>query len=234
MILKKDQVIGNDMWQYNLPEDEEGEVFCGWINLNEDGRSQYFTCKPGDYIMHPKKFRDVDNINNITQNAKGTDIEVPPGHWICFQQSLLHKTKSRIQENDDIRLHTAFRVRTNDKNVIDYQSTIDTQGVPLLASLKKAELYNDKRDSSYRDTTINPWAINTFIPEVFEKKTIVTDLGDMDIETTEIFLGPTMKSLVDMSLPLYPEYTTEERHIMTLPIRLKHNQPDLNTLNMCK
>ncbi len=133
MYRHKGQAPMAELWHRDISITPEGEIFGGWINLDEI--DQHFSCVPGSHIdFEPNEadsgFSTLETIfrkHCISKDKQkevifkikkiSEKITVPPGHIIIFPQYILHEVLNSKADNDMMRLFTGWRL-TSDTNVI--------------------------------------------------------------------------------------------------------------------
>ena len=212
--------IGKESWHRDecaAPGyDEKNDIMLGgWLNLGPF--NQYFSCVPGTHKNPPKKgaFAKISGEEAERYNQIKEKIEIKPGHMIVFYQHIVHEVfggKKKMDELDEYRLFTGWRLTHSEKPLQDIDAIIRDQAVPRLPSYQKPWLWlgNHWRFEKNRKR-LEEWSKETFIPEVLED--VEMKSGPQKGQKFTV-VQRYMKSLRELGLPLYPEYSELERHIL--------------------
>lgn len=189
-----------------LPEGDT--MFGGWINFN-DG-PQYLSCVPGSHGDNG----DAEGFARIEGPREGKKrVEVPGGHLLIFYQNLVHEVRPQKCREVQYRLFTPFRLTDRDEPLFasSYRDAIENQGVPLIPS--------GQRPAMWPRTNWNYPAQREAL-EVFSRsvKDVACDPArrlkkDPGAPPRRI-VHREMKSLRDLGLPMYPEYSREDLAIL--------------------
>jgi len=172
-------------------EEEEEEVFGGWVNL--DDTPQFFSCVPG---TQDKSGCDSGFVP-VKEKFQGTKVEIPPGCGILFYQDLIHEVLPTKTKQNMYRVFHGFRVTTSSKNIFDVEETIKKQGVPKIPSGQTPPLYSKSHPVFHKEKLA-----------VFSEK-----FKDVCRDEKTGSVHRFMNSLEDYGLPLYPAYTEKEINI---------------------
>lgn len=120
--------------------DPDDLILGGWINCNNE-QSQYLYCIPGSHNemggSSGAGFALIPKTEHAALKARSVKIEIPPGHGMVFNQSLIHCVYSTKLEFDLRRQYIAFRISSSPKNVPlipDIQNILIQGKVPPLKS----------------------------------------------------------------------------------------------------
>lgn len=204
-IRRQGTTIGKESWHRDQGPASPGDViFGGWINLDLENE-QRFSCIPGSHIIR----------TDVTGFVKETPVDesqkkiysIPSGHWIVFYQNILHEVLPGKTKFTSIRLYTGFRLTDSDVSLYNEEATLKDQGVIThLPGGGVVPMYTANHLRFHAEKTIT-WSQNTFQPQCLETKT-TPKLGQF------IVVHRIMRSLREYNLPLYPEYTEEEKSVL--------------------
>jgi hypothetical protein len=210
-----------------IPFDAD-DIMGGWINLDLH-ENQYFSGVPGTH-RDPKGasgFKVLTKEEKVAASERKQRIEIPPGHWFCFYQHMIHEVVSKKMKYDSLRLYTGFRLTESDVHLFssankvlrkskdfktfpsDYttESMLANQGVPPLPSGQYPPMYarNNMIYPKQREATVE-WSVATFKPRCIHPVTVV---GEENLVVDRF-----MKSLAEYDLPLYEPYANFEKDIL--------------------
>lgn len=207
----------------------DDEVMGGWLNLdtNED---QFFSGVPRTHKDKKGKsgFAKLSEKDKEKAEERKQKITIPPGHWFCFYQNMIHEVVSRKMKHNSLRLYTGFRLSKHKMALFSSQNKalqdskdfqegypngystetmLETQGVPPLPSGQRAPAFA-KMNMIFpkQRATIQEWSLKTFKPICVHPKTVAGQHYQ--------FVDRFMKSLAEYHLPLYPEYSDYEKEIL--------------------
>src|SRR5207237_10896319 len=117
-------------------------VFGGWVNLDL-GNTQYFSCVPGTHnvTVEGAGFERFSPEEAMEFKAHKELIACPPGHWIAFNQLLVHEVLSKKAKQDSLRQYIGFRLTQETTPLFDLTRVFSEQGVPPLPSGQQPPLY---------------------------------------------------------------------------------------------
>lgn len=210
---------------------ENDIIMGGWCNIGPE--IQKFTYVPGSHldttlynVSNNPGFHKITNKEEIEklEQLKET-IEVPIGYGIAFPQHIIHKIIGTPTKTTSLRQFIGFRITTSEKSLFDQDSIIINQGVPLLPSGQTPRIYSQNHGSCFIEKQFNPipdekdykvnlieWSEERFKPQFLKTYTRKSGPRKGEIYTV---IPPTLDSLKDLGLPLYPEYTQSEIDILT-------------------
>ncbi|CAE7246925.1 unnamed protein product, partial [Symbiodinium pilosum] len=192
---------------------DSDEIFGGWLNL--DSRPQFFHCIPGSHRQRPAHNRRGFCRQKCTLEEM-CRVEVSPGHVVIFYQDILHKVCRETIVEDSLRLFIGWRLTQSDLSlqdlaskakpgVPDTDSIFDTQAVPLLPSGQHPPMYAKNHLLFWREELM-AWSRQSVRDGCKE----LTKCGNC-----MVLLAPRrFSSLKCMGLPMYEEYSEEEKSIM--------------------
>jgi hypothetical protein len=208
---------------------EDDEVFGGWINLDlvED---QYFSGVPKTH-RDPKGrsgFSLLSDEEKKSAEDRKRRIAIPPGHWFCFYQNMVHEVVSKKMTYSSLRLYTGFRLtcfdmplfstnnpklkqskefKTAFKSNYSMEHMLQTQGVPPLPSSQYPPMYAKMNIvfPKQRDG-LQKWSLETFRSVCVHPIVVKGE----SLQVVDRF----MRSLSDYQLPLYPAYLEYEKEIL--------------------
>lgn len=176
-------------------------IFGGWLNLDLHNE-QYFSCIPGSQI-NGGNGNDFIGDGFVRQDSllesQKKIYKVPPGHWIIFNQNIIHEVISRKMKYESIRLYIGFRLTKSDSNLYDYTEALVNQGVPIGPSGNFPTMYFKNHLRFHKDKVLE-WSEKSFKDQCLET----------EIKSGRHIVREVMKSLREYNLELYPEYTPEE------------------------
>jgi hypothetical protein len=189
-------------------------MYGGWVNF--DSLAQSFSCVPSSHNDAKGNAVGFAKIKSVTQLKRCKDektvVEIPGGHMIIFHQNLIHEVIAKALDHHQYRLFTPFRT-TPGTDVLSCCSLYDTaildQGVPKIPSGQRPKVWPNA-NWNYPGQRPKLEAFSTHIKDVAcHQKQLLTDLTvpPMRIAVQE------MRSLRDLQLSMYPDYTDAERAI---------------------
>ena len=208
---------------------EHDIVFGGWANLGSE--SQFFSYIPGSHrdanlfelssepgfaaVKDKQLLKKLDSMKYIQ--------EIKPGEAIAFPQHILHEVLRRPAKTLNMRQFTGFRLTQSTKPL--FNRDIRNQGVLLLPSGQTPRNYSRNHGSIFIEKLFSPipnnkkfkiniqtWSENTFHSKIIE--TFIRKSGNRKGESYKA-IPSTLKSLKELELPLYPDYTHEEIQLIT-------------------
>lgn len=178
-------------------------VLGGWVNLDTN-QTQYFSCVPGTHneMVTGAGFDKFTPEEGRAFKQRKELVACPPGHWIVFNQHLVHEVLSKKAQQDNLRQYIGFRLTHSNQPLFDNTSVFLEQGVPLLPSGQRPPMYAANHASFFPDM-LDSWSEKTFQPICLHE----TLRGRLRVDRF-------MKSLAGYGLPLYPAYSQDEIAIM--------------------
>ena len=183
-------------------------IIGGWLNL--DSESQYFSCIPG---THNEKYNNTQGFAKIPESRfkefKNTKkkIEILPGHAIFFHQNIIHEVLPTKNNIDNYRVFHGFRLTKSKIPIFNVESVIESQSVPRIPSNQiPAMYYSANWMYTAQREALEKWSLH-FKDIVCENKLLQTKGTHIRV------VHQHMKSLKEYNLPLYKEYTTEEKQM---------------------
>jgi len=179
-------------------------VLGGWVNLDLNN-TQNFSCVPGTHneVVTGAGFEKFTPEEGREFKERRKLIECPPGHWIVFNQHLVHEVLSKKAQQDSLRQYIGFRLTRSTAPLFDNTTVFIEQGVPLLPSGQRPPMYAANHASFFPDM-LDSWSKETFQPVCLHE----TNRGRLRVNRF-------MKSLAAYGFPLYPAYSPDEMAIMT-------------------
>lgn len=125
---------------------ENDMTFGGWVNF--DTQSQWFSCAPGTHMTKGapkggfKKIKKEELVKKLEKYPK-KKIEVKPGHFLVFFETILHEVLSEKKNYDSMRLFLGWRLTLNNNPL--YSSNIQAAenfAVPRLKSGQLPPMYS--------------------------------------------------------------------------------------------
>ena len=208
---------------------DDDEVMGGWLNLDIKN-DQYFSGVPGTHKDPKGKsgFATLSDKDKKEAEKNKKQIKIPPGHWFCFYQNMVHEVVAKKMKHDSLRLYTGFRLsehemalfspenpalrkskdfKTGYPNGYNTEQMLETQGVPPLPSSQKAPLFAKMNIIFPKQrATLQTWSIETFKPVCVHEITVKGE----PLRVVDRF----MKSLAEYHLPLYRRYMDYEKEIL--------------------
>jgi hypothetical protein len=193
-----------------LPEKDD-IVFGGWFNPESNSRSaQTFSCIPR---THSKCVGDLRGgffkTMELTEEQKAAklSVEVPPGHLLVFNESLVHEVVAIPREMDMIRLFTAFVLRTVAKDYMGRTAELlRSQSVMPLKSGQIPPMYTG-RDYPMRIIDLANWANHALRPFMLRERTyrgvryLIPKQPAPSLEELDLMYPPYTPSEMAMYLP---------------------------------
>lgn len=150
-----------------------GTLYGGWINLSEQGVTQYFVCAPGTHRDRDESgnsgFAPIENVHTRELDAQKREVSVPPGHWLLFQQNLAHKVRSYTVRQRELRVHIAFNVSRGYARPLfgdQYHARVIRQlESPLLPSGQLPPLYSPNHLACFPER-LSEWACARLIKDI--------------------------------------------------------------------
>ncbi|CAE7563522.1 unnamed protein product [Symbiodinium natans] len=205
------ETVHRDIAKYKLDSDK---IFGGWLNL--DCRAQFFHCVPRSHRQNHHGRHGF--CREERGNQKMHRVEVEPGGLVVFYQDILHEVPRETVAEDSFRLFVGWRLTQSDRSLQDLAATadpgipdtdaiFDTQGVPLLPSGQKPPMYAKNHLLFWRKGLV-AWSDQSVRDSCKQQ----TKCGGLKVLLAPRWFG----SLQSLGLPLYNEYTDEEKSIMCL------------------
>ncbi len=144
MIRPPAQKITTGAWHRDSTQGSEQTdiVYGGWVNL--DPKPQFFEYVPGTAVLQtsiPTGYTELRNDINSSVRIKPGKIEIPPGHLLFFNETLIHRilptNKEQIRTNTaSVRLFNGVRVSNSmsDPMQADRRTVLENQTVMRLKS----------------------------------------------------------------------------------------------------
>lgn len=179
-------------------------VFGGWINLDLS-ITQNFSCVPGTHNeeVTGSGFKKFTPEEGREFKRRKELVACPPGHWIVFNQHLVHEVLSKKAKQDSLRQYIGFRLTQSIHPLFDNTHVFIEQGVPLLPSGQRPPMFAANHTSFFPDM-LDSWSEKTF-------QSVCLHKTNRDRLRVDRF----MESLVAYGFPLYPAYSPDEIAIMT-------------------
>ena len=209
---------------------EDDIIMGGWCNIGPDIQS--FTYVPQTHldatlydVSHNPGFHKITNKEYIQQlNQMKETIHIPVGYAIAFPQHIIHTVVGTPAKCTSLRQFIGFRFTTSDISLFDQDEIIQNQGVPFLPSGQTPRIYSQNHGSCFIEKQFNPipndkeykvnlieWSRERFLPQLLH--TYSRKTGKRKGETYTV-IPPTLKSLKELNLPLYPPYSQSEKDIL--------------------
>jgi len=207
----------------------DDEVYGGFLNLDEAGRSQLFECIPGSHLDEITARRANGTESGFHAEVLPRDrtsrvYEIPPGHLIIFRQCILHNVMPRRLSADSYRQFRCWRLVRHEQRPLQdmlpgihktLEETIREQGVPRLPSGQIPPLYSANHGSLFL------WREDERSPRRFAAKVVPVCRKTKRAGRTSKYPGASytvphrfMRSLQEYGLPMYPPYTAAEQSLM--------------------
>jgi hypothetical protein len=207
----RDQSYSGDMNNVNkisLNALEDDIIFGGWTNL--DNTPQVFSGIPGSHktlegkiVKGSKGFFCLPREHHAECKRRSKRIRIPPGHTFIFNQQMIHEVFSKKTKKDILRVFCGFRLTRSSVSLIpNLEKLMRDQAVIPLKSGQIPPMYPTLWWINWRDKLVE--FSNMVRDECKEERTLKT--------TGQKFLVVQrfMKSLKEMGLELYEEYSPEE------------------------
>lgn len=170
-------------------------VFGGWINLNYEGGTQYFSCVPGSH-------EELNNSSGFVKENKtenGIKISINPGEYIIFYQNILHEITPLKIKYDSLRLFLSFRLTEDIYPLFgeeELEKIFEEQGVPRLPSGDYPVMF-----------------VNNHMRFHQQKVMEFSEIIDNSMKNTNGFALKVMKSLKDSKLKMWKNWKEKEKKI---------------------
>lgn len=136
-----------EMWHRDLAVNlvEGDEVFGGWVNLSKE--TTYLSCIKGSNfgpweVGRDEGFYMIKDDEQKKEFSKNKSlVEIPSGHIVIFNQSLVHEVLVKKYGKPMYRLFTGWRLTKGTEPISDVDKAIREQGSFLLPGGSKPELY---------------------------------------------------------------------------------------------
>jgi len=183
-----------EKWHRDIPVYKNSLNFGGWINLGD--QTEYFICQPFSQLSFVEQTQQKAGFKNTVKVNKEDvrHVEIPPGHFILFNSTIVHCVNAKKYDNPLYRLFISFRLDTDEIDTTDVMTVIDEQGVPLIPSGQTPPMFARLHTVNWRDR-LKQFS-NYIKPHLLDNNGVVPRF---------------FKSLLALELPLYPPYTDFER-----------------------
>lgn len=110
-------------------------ILGGWVNLNNFDHC--FKCVRHSHSEVPTTTRNTKGFSKIAKDMHEhyatleESIIVPPGHFLLFDQRIVHRINAKREKDDIKRLHVAFRMTNSPKPLIRNIGTLLREGAVL-------------------------------------------------------------------------------------------------------
>jgi hypothetical protein len=212
-IRHQDQPISAESWHKDVSAEtapENDDIFGGYLNLDER-QTQYFSCVPGTHLEpNPGEgFAKLSKEKTKEYNDRKELIAVPPRHIIMFNEKTVHEiARKKIKESKSYRQYFKWRIAENPTYTLGEDvvaSSIENQApFPLHA------IGNTPNPPMYGKMHLIHWSdrIAEFSSNMHES------CLDKPNKKGQVFVKRFMPSLREAGIPMFPEYTHEEREIL--------------------
>jgi hypothetical protein len=191
---------GRETWHMDLPKDPRGLspkdqklVFGGWYSV---GGEQAFSCWPRSHLHTKvgavKGFSKLLDYQKPFAEANKRRIDVPPGHILLFDESIVHEVLGGGGRKDEAtrRLFLGWTIRQGAPGMPSLLPNTDevirTQGIASLKSGQVPYFYSDSQKANYlvsqyrtlraySDAAIDPELIKAW-PKAIASSTYSIDL----------------------------------------------------------
>lgn len=196
-----------------MPLGRENDISIGgWVQLSKE--SSYFSCAPKTHSFESLTKKPKNGFATQKNKTCTDEIEVPQGHLLMFFQNLGHCVHATKRVQDSYRLFSVYLLTQEKTHIYNYDTIIENQGVPPLASYQMPPMFSANHGSFWLKKLTIPWSKKTFKPELLVEKI------KKDGEVYKVVETP-MKSLEEYHLPMYPTYTDYEKE-MFVPNNIFH------------
>ena len=191
-----------EAWHRDESPPCEGLVLGGWLNL--DAEPQYLSCVPRTQAdSEGRGFAKIPKSQHKELRARRQLVEVPPGHILLFNETLIHEVLAIAKDFVSRRLFLAWRLCNDDKPFFpNIDPLLTEQAVMPLKSGQTPPTYPKLWLINHRQK-LGPLA-NQFVPKLTERLVIAGD----NVLAPKRFL-PSLDELG----ALYPDYTDVERQL---------------------
>ena len=142
------------------------------------------------------------------------EIEIPPGSWVVFNQSLVHEVRRQKTKlkRDSVRVYLGFRLGVCRAPLFPVDRVLTTQAVPPLPSGQRPPMYAQLAWLGPASrTAIAEWSRTSFVAKALVTRTVASG---PTAGTAYRVVPQHMPSLLDLDLPLYVGYTAAERSLL--------------------
>jgi len=198
-----------------LADLREGDiVLSGFLNCNvadSESAEQRVLVVPGswkDYKLGDPAEVPEDFVEDY--DMRRWELSVPPGSMLVMRHGLAYRelktTRSRTcPDGPDYRLYLSYRLTLDTECLYEQQMEwMEKQAVPRIASGALPQMYGNKP----RWADMHEWTVQMLRKECYEVR--ANGLAAPD---------KVMKSLAEYGLGMFPEYTQEDKDVMT-PTRI--------------
>tara|TARA_B110000977_G_C11087276_1_gene495167 strand:- start:4098 stop:5021 length:924 start_codon:yes stop_codon:yes gene_type:complete len=211
---KKGQKAVAESWHRDITpnKDPEDTIYQCWINM--DCENQYLSAVPGSHTLETGSqtgFAKIEKSDHKIMKEKSKKIAIPPGHIIIFNQNLIHEILAKPAKKDMLRIYFGIRYTNTENPLFDNNEIIAKQGVPKLPSGQMPPIYSINHLTIFMKKSFGKYeGLEDYCNQTF-KPEILMNFYSKKNETNHRICPRIMPSLSEMKLPLYEEYSTEER-----------------------
>lgn len=193
----------------------DDKIYGGWINL--DDVKQSFRCVPGTH-------RDVTGCNGFVKIKSKAEreafyrrmelVEVPPGHILLFEESIVHDVAADALPHLMCRVHFGLRVTRSAEPLFGKQElaeAMESQAPMRIKSGQMPRVWPDCYSFNPRlYNRLEEWSAAVFKPVALERFTVKTGAHTGRVLTR---VPAIMPSLAALGLPLHEPYSEEEKKL---------------------
>lgn len=130
-------------------------IYGGWINLGDS--DQFFSGAPGTHMEQGTGdgFARIPKAEFHRYADRMTQILIPPGCMLVFNQNLVHEVNKIPADDGYFRLHVGIRVTDSITPMIDNSAAIRDMGVPTIKSGQVPRLYAKLHNACFQDKTFD-------------------------------------------------------------------------------
>ena len=206
----------------SLFAEDSDTIFGGWLNLDDE--DQIFSCVPGTHrdTSKNKGFAKISNKSDIENfNKTKKQVQIPPGHVLVFYERMVHEVVSKKKKFDMYRLFLGWRLTYSDKSLIDNLDVLlKNQAIIPIKSGQLPPMYSKMHWNFPKQRDALEKFSMAFKDSILTQR-IVKQGNDKGRIYKVVPLH--MKSLNEMGLRLYPNYTKLELD-MYFPASLEKTQ----------
>ena len=190
-------------------------IFGGWVNLNDS--SQYFSCVPESHIGFETQQSGFVPIVGKEEKAAlrllTVKVEIPPGHEILFYECLIHEVVSVPQTQQQLRLFLGFRLTHSSESLVeDLERILSEQAV---VKIKSGQIPPEYPQGYWMYSKQMPLLLEHSVKFVEAAKHTKTFKSGQRKGESHIIVRQHHTSLREMGLAEYPQYTAEERALLS-------------------
>ncbi len=159
----------------------EGDIiFGGWINCNTD-KTQHFICVTGTHLAETEGvgFALIKKEESEYYKQIQVDVEIPPGHVLLFNQTLVHCVNPTVLDYDMKRIYVGYRLTSGDNYIPLIKDIMERLEAGKVIPLKSGQI-----PSMYPNLYIANWPDKLIkLTKGFKDKEYMLDPEEKDFST---------------------------------------------------